>query len=246
MTLLSADDLLKQVGSRYSLVIAVAKRARQLREGAMKLVDSNSTNAVTIALQEIAAGKIKIIYPTPEEIAALAEGRRPAAPGVREAVELLRAPAEVEIKLEETAEAKEGAPVETEATAPEAVVEPGTEEMEQAKAEPEPAETAAPEASVEAEVPEVEEQEAEVEAPEAAAPKATAKRKAKEAKEPEPEVEVPEAAPKASAAKKAKVAVEPKPEVEVPEAAPKASAKKKAKATKAAAGESERSGEQQP
>ena len=59
-----------RISSRYSLVIAVAKRAKQLREGAPALVECKSKNLITIALEEIASGKIKIIVPTLEEIEA--------------------------------------------------------------------------------------------------------------------------------------------------------------------------------
>lgn len=44
--------------SKYSLVILAAKRARQIRDGARKLIETKSTNALTIALEEIAAGAI--------------------------------------------------------------------------------------------------------------------------------------------------------------------------------------------
>ncbi|MHB0913319.1 MAG: DNA-directed RNA polymerase subunit omega [Armatimonadota bacterium] len=56
--------------SRYSLVIAVAKRAKQLREGAPRLVEIKSKNHITIALEEISQGKVKLHVPTPEEMAA--------------------------------------------------------------------------------------------------------------------------------------------------------------------------------
>lgn len=52
----------------YEMVVLAAKRARQLREGAMSLVDSPSSNALTVALAEIEAGKIKAEYvPATEE-----------------------------------------------------------------------------------------------------------------------------------------------------------------------------------
>lgn len=66
----SGDEVEKSVGSRYSLVIAVSKRAKQLREGAPRLVDSKSKNPVSVALQEFAAGKLKIVLPTAEQIVA--------------------------------------------------------------------------------------------------------------------------------------------------------------------------------
>ncbi|MDR7483580.1 MAG: DNA-directed RNA polymerase subunit omega [Armatimonadota bacterium] len=55
----SLEELLEQVESKYALVIVAAKRAMQLKEGALPLVDIDSTNPVTIALEEIATGKIR-------------------------------------------------------------------------------------------------------------------------------------------------------------------------------------------
>jgi DNA-directed RNA polymerase subunit omega len=69
------DDLLGSVeGSRYGLVIAGAKRARQINnyhhqlgEGTFDdfpppLVESRSKNYLTLALEEIAEGKITVSY----------------------------------------------------------------------------------------------------------------------------------------------------------------------------------------
>ena len=53
------EALLDRVESKYALVIVAAKRARQLKDGALPLVDVDSSNPVTIALEEIAAGKIR-------------------------------------------------------------------------------------------------------------------------------------------------------------------------------------------
>ena len=67
------DDLLENVSnSRYALVIAAAKRARQINnyhhqlgEGTFDdfpppLVESRSKNYLTMALEEIGEGKIKV------------------------------------------------------------------------------------------------------------------------------------------------------------------------------------------
>ena len=54
----SADTIEDKVKSRYSLVILSAKRAKQIKEGAPILIDTASTNPLTIALEEIAAGKV--------------------------------------------------------------------------------------------------------------------------------------------------------------------------------------------
>lgn len=54
----SADTIEEKVGSRYSLVVLAAKRAKQIKEGAPVLIETASTNPLTIALEEIAAGKV--------------------------------------------------------------------------------------------------------------------------------------------------------------------------------------------
>lgn len=55
----SLDSLIEKVGSRYTLVVAAAKRARQLMNGDHKRVEGNTVKPVSIALEEISAGKIK-------------------------------------------------------------------------------------------------------------------------------------------------------------------------------------------
>jgi DNA-directed RNA polymerase subunit omega len=68
------DTLLENVDSRYALVIVAAQRARQINnyhqqlgEGTFDdfpppLVESRSKNYLTIALEEIAQGKIRAEY----------------------------------------------------------------------------------------------------------------------------------------------------------------------------------------
>lgn len=69
------DDLRKHVDSSYSLVIIAAKRARQINsyhqqigeglgfdDAPPPLIQSPSRNFVTMALEEIAAGKIAYAY----------------------------------------------------------------------------------------------------------------------------------------------------------------------------------------
>jgi len=53
------ESLLDRVDNKYALVIVAAKRARQLKEGALPMVDVETANPVTIALEEIGAGKIR-------------------------------------------------------------------------------------------------------------------------------------------------------------------------------------------
>ncbi len=54
----SADTIEDKVGSRYSLVVLAAKRAKQIKEGSPVLIETDSTNPLTIAMEEIAAGKV--------------------------------------------------------------------------------------------------------------------------------------------------------------------------------------------
>lgn len=51
-------NLLGKVDSKYTLVVAVAKRARQIVDGQPKLTKVASNKPVTIAVNEIAEGKI--------------------------------------------------------------------------------------------------------------------------------------------------------------------------------------------
>lgn len=60
--MLPSPDILNEYPyGRFVLSNLAAKRARQLREGAMPLVQIDSHHPLTIALAEIAAGKIKPI-----------------------------------------------------------------------------------------------------------------------------------------------------------------------------------------
>jgi DNA-directed RNA polymerase subunit omega len=69
------DELLKNVDSRYALVIVAAKRARQINDyhhqlgegigfeaAPPPLVQSRSKNYLTMALEEVAEGKLKYSY----------------------------------------------------------------------------------------------------------------------------------------------------------------------------------------
>jgi DNA-directed RNA polymerase subunit omega len=55
-------DKLDAMSSKYALVIIAAKRARQVKEGARKYVNSKSTNPLTLALEEISEGEITSIF----------------------------------------------------------------------------------------------------------------------------------------------------------------------------------------
>lgn len=54
----SIVSLLEKVGDRYSLVVVTARRARQLIDKAEPMVKINSNKPVTVAINEINAGKI--------------------------------------------------------------------------------------------------------------------------------------------------------------------------------------------
>ena len=56
----TVKELLKHAENRYSLVIATAKRARQIAKGAPVKTDVDERSVVTLAANEIAEGKIDI------------------------------------------------------------------------------------------------------------------------------------------------------------------------------------------
>ena len=88
------DDTTMSVNSRYSLVLATSKRARQLIAGAKPLVEGAAgKKPLSIASDELYKGKVKILAPE-EEIEEKAA-----------AVETAEAPAEV--TAEETVETAE-------------------------------------------------------------------------------------------------------------------------------------------
>ncbi|HEY2492622.1 MAG TPA: DNA-directed RNA polymerase subunit omega [Paenibacillus sp.] len=64
----SIDEMMKKVDSKYSLVIASSRRARQLREGGKTNVKSpKSHKNVGLALEEIYADMIVVEPGTEEE-----------------------------------------------------------------------------------------------------------------------------------------------------------------------------------
>ena len=54
----------KKYGSRYTLVVALAKRAMRIKEGSPVLVETDAKNPLTIAILEMAAQKV---FPKPPE-----------------------------------------------------------------------------------------------------------------------------------------------------------------------------------
>ena len=57
----TVTDLLKIANNRFELVIATAKRARKLAEGEKCLSNVKERSKVTLAANEIAEGKLKIV-----------------------------------------------------------------------------------------------------------------------------------------------------------------------------------------
>ncbi len=55
----SLDELMKDIDSRYTLVIKVAKRARQLAINPKPLVSVDTDKPLLMAIYEVKAGKIK-------------------------------------------------------------------------------------------------------------------------------------------------------------------------------------------
>lgn len=56
----SVAELLKKSKNRFELVIATSKRARKIAMVSEPLVDTLEESPVTIAAEEIAAGKVEI------------------------------------------------------------------------------------------------------------------------------------------------------------------------------------------
>jgi DNA-directed RNA polymerase subunit omega len=54
----SLDQLVEKVDSKYTLVILGARRGRDIQAGSPKMVESRSNKPVTIALEELVAGKL--------------------------------------------------------------------------------------------------------------------------------------------------------------------------------------------
>lgn len=56
----TVNELLEKADNRYELVIATARRARQIAAGAEPKTDVKEESPVTLAANEIAEGKVKI------------------------------------------------------------------------------------------------------------------------------------------------------------------------------------------
>lgn len=59
MSYIPREKILKNEESIYKITLLAAKRAVELNNGSQKLVETNSTKFSTIALEEIAQGKVR-------------------------------------------------------------------------------------------------------------------------------------------------------------------------------------------
>lgn len=63
----NVNELLTKVDSRYELIVATAKRARELEAGSETTYDKEQLKAVTIAAKELYAGDIEAVKPVTEK-----------------------------------------------------------------------------------------------------------------------------------------------------------------------------------
>lgn len=63
----SVTELLTKANNRYELVIATARRARKISGGEDPLTNVKEESAVTLAANEIAEGKVRIITEDTDE-----------------------------------------------------------------------------------------------------------------------------------------------------------------------------------
>jgi DNA-directed RNA polymerase subunit omega len=55
---ITVEDCLAKVANRFSLVMLVAKRSKQIMRGSKSLVSSKDNKSIVTALREVAAGKV--------------------------------------------------------------------------------------------------------------------------------------------------------------------------------------------
>lgn len=86
MSIYPSPDKLDRLESKYAMVILAAKRARQLKDGARKLIETRSTNPLTIALEEIAEGMILPRHVEDPTVAAHKAALKPAEPSLEDII----------------------------------------------------------------------------------------------------------------------------------------------------------------
>jgi DNA-directed RNA polymerase subunit omega len=65
MARVTVEDCLERIPSRFELVLLAARRSKQLLKGSRPLVETTNKEVVS-ALREIAAGKVRPVYPNDE------------------------------------------------------------------------------------------------------------------------------------------------------------------------------------
>jgi DNA-directed RNA polymerase subunit omega len=58
MARITVEDCLDKVGNRFSLVMLVSKRTKQIMRGSKAMVSSKDNKAIVTSLREVAAGKV--------------------------------------------------------------------------------------------------------------------------------------------------------------------------------------------
>ena len=86
MSIYPSADKLDAMESKYALVILAAKRARQIKDNARRLVDTRSTNPLTTALEEIAEGAIIPRIVEDATVAAHQAALKPADPSLEDII----------------------------------------------------------------------------------------------------------------------------------------------------------------
>lgn len=66
MARITVEDCLRNVESRFELVILASRRAKMLLRGASSLVESDN-KPVVVSLREVAAGKVTFVRPKKEK-----------------------------------------------------------------------------------------------------------------------------------------------------------------------------------
>lgn len=207
-------DKLENWGSKYSLVVLAAKRAKQIKGGAPPLIQTTSRNPLTIALEEIAAGVIHCQVADHDIL--------PKTSQETEVAQLLAIPTHpVDEEEDKEADAEPVALADDAKPAEDLEVEKKEDDVDAPVAEAADVKSEAEEIVQEAQAPETE--------PEPVKPKRTRKKKA------EPEAQADDAEPKAE--EESQEAQTPEPEAEP--AKPKRTRKKKAETEAEAADEVE-------
>jgi DNA-directed RNA polymerase subunit omega len=66
MARITVEDCLRNVESRFELVVLASRRAKMLLRGASPLVESDN-KPVVVSLREVAAGKVTFVRPKKEK-----------------------------------------------------------------------------------------------------------------------------------------------------------------------------------